>query len=177
VKNASWLMTAVMLSIAAGCGGDPASPGPDASSDVIVYVVRHAETGSTAADPSLDATGQARAAALAARLDGAGITAAFASQYKRTRETAMPTAAAAGIAVTVVPATATNTATYGAELVTAVRDSGAHAALIVGHSNTVPDTVEAFTGATVTAIEETEFDRIFTITLATDGPHLEEGHY
>jgi phosphohistidine phosphatase SixA len=102
-----------------------------------------AETGSTATDPSLDADGQARAQALATRLADADIALALSSQYKRTQETAMPTAAAAGITVTALPVTGASSATYGNELVTAVQNSGARVALIVGHSNTVPDTVKA----------------------------------
>src|SRR5690242_10314535 len=100
------------LSLAA-CGGDDGGAPKDASNDVVVYVVRHAEVGSTATDPSLDATGQARAQALATRLGGAGITSVFASQYKRTQETAMPTAMAAGVQVTVKPVSGANAATYG----------------------------------------------------------------
>ncbi|HTL37631.1 MAG TPA: histidine phosphatase family protein [Kofleriaceae bacterium] len=166
----------LLASVIVGCGDDTSSA-PDAKPDVVVYVVRHAETGSTATDPSLDGTGQARAQALATRLVGAHITAAFASQYKRTQETAMPAAAAEGLTVTAMPVTSANAATYGGELVTAVMTSNAHAALIVGHSNTVPDTVKAFTGVVVTPIAESEYDRFYTITVSSDGSHLDEARY
>ena len=167
----------LVLAIATAACGDDTSSVPDAKQDVIVYVVRHAETGSTATDPSLDTTGQARAQALATRLVGAHITLALASQYKRTQETAMPAAAAEGLSVTAMPVTSANAATYGTELVSAVMTSNAHAALIVGHSNTVPDTVKAFTGVTVTPIAESEFDRFYTITLTSNGPQLDEARY
>jgi phosphohistidine phosphatase SixA len=178
--NCSRLAATLVLAlvVAVGCGGDDGPPAmPDANTDVVVYVVRHAETGSTATDPPLDATGQARAQALATRLADAGIGAAFSSQYARTRETALPTATAAGITVTALPVTSANAATYGMQLVTAVSDANVRAALIAGHSNTVPDTVKAFTGMTIAPIAESEFDRIYTITLATDGAHLEEARY
>jgi broad specificity phosphatase PhoE len=165
-----------LVAMLVGCHDDNV-PTPDSRDDVVVYVVRHAETGSTATDPSLDAAGQARAQALATRLADARITAAFSSQYNRTQETATPTATAAGITVTTVPVTSTNAATYGAELMSAVMTSGSHAVLIVGHSNTVPDTVKAFTGVTVAPIAETEFDRLYTITLTAEGPHLDEARY
>ena len=169
---------AVLVAMLGGCGDDgPAPKDAPAPAPVKVYVVRHAETGSTATDPSLDAAGQARAQALATRLADAGIEAAYASQYKRTQETAMPAAVAAGISVTVVPVTGANAATYGNELVTAVNSSGAGAALIVGHSNTVPDTVKAFTGVVITPIGESEYDRFYTITLATGGATLDESTY
>jgi hypothetical protein len=58
-----------------------------------------------------------------------------------------------------------NELTYGEQLEATVRASGVGAALIVGHSNTVPQTVKAFTGTDVDPIEETEFDRLFTITV------------
>jgi len=168
----------LVLLVAVGCGGDDATPPMiDANTDVKVYVVRHAETGSTATDPSLDATGQARAQALATLLADKSIGAAFSSQYARTRETATPTATAAGITVTALSVTSANAATYGMQLVTAVEDAKVQGALIVGHSNTVPDTVKAFTGMTVSPISEAEFDRLYTITIATDGAHLEEGRY
>jgi phosphohistidine phosphatase SixA len=173
----------VLLVMLTACGGDDQPAQLDAPAQIdgtatqVVYVVRHAETGSTATDPSLDATGQARARALATRLAGAGIATAYARQYKRTQETAMPAAATAGITVTVMPVTTTNVATYGTELANAVKTSGTSAALIVGHSNTVPATVKALTNITINPITETEYDRIYTITLASDGPHLDEARY
>lgn len=171
---------AVLAAMLAACGGDDEPPvykDAPPPAPVKVYVVRHAETGSTATDPSLDAAGQARAQALATKLADAGIEAAFSSQYKRTQETAVPTATAAGITVTVRSVSGANAATYGTELVTAVNSSGAGAALIVGHSNTVPDTVKAFTGVVIAPIGESEYDRLYTITLATGGATLDESTY
>jgi phosphohistidine phosphatase SixA len=169
----------VLAVLVAACGGDDGPPvQKDAAvRDPVVFVVRHAETGSTAADPSLDATGQAHAQALATKLAAEGITLVLSSQYKRTQETGQPTAVAAGLTVTVKPVTGTNAATYANELKAAVGDTPGTAALIVGHSNTVPDTVKAFTGMDVTPIAETEYNRFYTITLASDGAHLEAATY
>jgi len=170
VKSA--LVTLVLL---AACGGDDGTPMADAAPDPrVVYVVRHAETGSTATDPPLNSTGQARAAALATMIGDKGIELVIASQYMRTQMTAMPTATAAGITVTVH---AVNGASYGMELATQVRTTMPHAALIVGHSNTVPDTVLALTGTPVTAINETEYDRLYTITLTETGGTAVETRY
>ena len=170
-------MRRALLSITAlgACSSAPASP--DAASDVVIHVVRLAETGSTATDPPLDATGQARADTLASLLAPANVTAILTSQFRRTQDTAMPTAVDAGITVSVIEITASNGTTYGNVLATAVRDSTATSLLIVGHSKTVPDTVKALAGTDVPPISETEFDRIYTITLAADGPHLVEGTY
>ncbi len=172
----------LVVALIYGCGGGDDDPSTDAavdaiSTDRVVYVVRHAETGSTATDPPLDAAGMARAMKLAMRLQNAGIAKIYASQYHRTRDTGMPVAVAAGITVEVRMVDASNSATYGAELNTAARDAMVPAVLIVGHSNTVPDTVKAISGVTVPAIAETEYDRLYTITLAADGPHLVSGTY
>jgi phosphohistidine phosphatase SixA len=172
--RAPWIVLAALVT---ACSGDDGPAPPDAAVPPTVYIVRHAETGSTATDPSLNTTGQARAQALATRLAQANITAVYASQYLRTRETAQPTADAAGVTVTVSMVTGSNAATYGAELAAAVRNTMATSTLIVGHSNTVPDTVKAFTGVTVPAIAETEYDRIYTVTLAADGAQLDAATY
>ena len=51
------------------------------------------------------------------------------------------------------------------------------AVLIVGHSNTVPATVQALSGTTVPPIAETEYDRLYTVTLDAAGAHLEMTTY
>lgn len=167
-------MRALILIAVAACGGgsSPDDPTPDSTvlpdtgeaAPVTVFVVRHAETGSTATDPPLDATGQARAQALATLLEDRNVKLVLASQFMRTQLTGKPTADAAGITVTVQDV-GNNALTYGEQLEASVRASGVGAALIVGHSNTVPQTVKAFTGMDVDPIEETEFDRLFTITV------------
>ncbi|MCX5742924.1 MAG: histidine phosphatase family protein, partial [Proteobacteria bacterium] len=118
--------------------------------------------------------GLARAARLATLLADAHIGAVYTSQYVRTHDTGVPTADAAAIAITTRPV---DGVADGMELVAAVAAGGAHAVLIVGHSNTVPETVLAFTGTTVAPIAETEYDRLYTITLAPDGPHVVAGTY
>ncbi len=162
------------LLCACGGGGDDA-PAVDApAATTTVYVVRHAETGSTATDPPLDATGQARAQALATLLADAGIELVIASQFMRTQQTGEPTATAAGLTVAVHAVAGVG---YGSELATQVKTSAPHAALIVGHSNTVPETVQAFTGVAVDPITETEFDRLYTITVTATGATAIESTY
>jgi phosphohistidine phosphatase SixA len=163
----------IVMWLALGACSNGTPPAPDAPADAVVHVVRHAETGSTATDPPLDATGQARAQSLATLLAPANVTAAFTSQFRRTQETAMPTALAGGFDITVVDVAGAN---YGTVLANAVRDSMATSVLIVGHSDTVPDTVKALSGEDVPPISETEFDRIYTITLS-DPPVLVEDTY
>lgn len=142
-----------------------------AAEATVVVVVRHAEKASDdPRDPTLSADGQARAQALAATLAGAGLDAAYSTQFKRTQLTATPAAEAAGIAVQVRPIGAENAASYDADLARDLRALPAGStALVVGHSNTVPGLVKAITGADVAEMAETEFDRYTVILLPGDG--------
>ena len=76
-----------------------------ASAQPVVVIVRHGEkvtNGGT--DPDLSSAGRARADALARILKDSGITAIFTTEFKRTQETAAPTATSAHVAPTVVVA-------------------------------------------------------------------------
>ncbi|CAN5166706.1 hypothetical protein BH11MYX1_BH11MYX1_55170 [soil metagenome] len=56
------------------------------------------------------------------------------------------------------------------QLATLVRAATpSRAILVVGHSNTVPETVKALSGTTIAPIAETEYDRLYTVTLGDDG--------
>ena len=63
-------------------------------------VVRHAEKVDDGNDPSLAPAGQARAQALAHRLRGDLLGGVYATGYRRTQETAQPTARSHGMPVT-----------------------------------------------------------------------------
>jgi broad specificity phosphatase PhoE len=142
-----------------------------AADATVVVIVRHAEKATDdPRDPTLSAEGQARAEALAATLAGAGLDAAYATQYRRTRLTAGPAAAAAGIEVQVRPIDATTMPTYEADLVRDLRAlPPGSTALVVGHSNTVPALVEALSGQDAADMPETEFDRYTVILLPASG--------
>ena len=78
----------------------------------VIVVVRHAErsdagSGGMAADPELSAAGQARAKALAAMLKDEKLTAIDPTEYKRTQQTAAPTASAQGLTTTTIEASDT----------------------------------------------------------------------
>ena len=66
--------------------------------------MRHAERLDDTTDAPLSADGAARAARLGRMLRDAGITAVFATQYRRTIDTARPLADALGLPVTSVTA-------------------------------------------------------------------------
>lgn len=149
----------------------PALAVDDVADATVVVVVRHAEKGNDdPRDPALSPDGEARAKALAATLAGAGLDAVYATQYRRTRQTAAPAADAAGLPVQVRPIDADNAAGYGASLLREIRALPAGSTvLVVGHSNTVPLLVEAFAGTAGPAMPESEFDRYTVVVLPADG--------
>jgi phosphohistidine phosphatase SixA len=130
-----------------------------------IFVVRHAEradsnTGAPAmmgTDPDLSEAGRARAASLATVLKDAHISAIFVTEFKRTQQTAAPLAKALGITPTVL------SSKDMAELTARLKKAYGNA-LVVGHSNTVPDVVAALGVATPVSVSDTEFDQLFIVT-------------
>lgn len=142
-----------------------------ASNDTTIIVVRHAEKAQDdPKDPTLSAAGNARAQALVKVLADHPLSAGYATQYRRTQLTAEPALRAHDLNVQVRPVSADNAETYGEDLARLIR--GKHrgqTVLVVGHSNTVPGIVSALSGVAITPIEESEFDRIYVITLPHRG--------
>lgn len=128
-----------------------------------IILVRHAERADAGAgapamgaDPSLSAAGHARAAALAEVLKDLGVTNIFVTEYKRTQETAGPLAKALNLSPTIVAAKDTE------RLVEHVRQSTG-AVLVVGHSNTVPDIIEALGVTAPVVIGDDDYDNLFIV--------------
>jgi phosphohistidine phosphatase SixA len=134
--------------------------------------VRHAEKSTDdPRDPSLSAVGQERARALSAALKNSGVSDIYVTQYKRTRQTAEPLAQQFGIPITERPINATNSATYARDLAQEIfTRSAGKSVLVVGHSNTVPDIVQALSGSSVPAITDAEYDHIFIVVIPQSGP-------
>jgi len=137
-----------------------------------VFVVRHAERadsgGMTAADPDLSAAGRARAESLANVLKDAGIVVVFATEFKRTQQTAAPVAKATGLSVTTAP-------TETAALVEIVKATIGNV-LVVGHSNTVPELIKALGVTTPVTVGDTEYDNLFIVRTG-DKPSVIRLHY
>ncbi len=146
-----------LLMLIVGCS----SADTRTSSPVLtIVVVRHAEKGSDdARDPSLSEAGHARAHHLAVAMSRTPPDAVYASQFRRTLQTAQPSALAFGLPVL----------RYEAQLPAAALAGqlrGAHAGgaiLIVGHSNTVPDIVAALSGKNVPPMPEEEYGVLYRI--------------
>lgn len=135
--------------------------------DTVVYIVRHAEkiTGENAGrDPALTDAGQNRALVLAEILRSKNISHVYSSNYTRTRNTAAPTAKNAGVPVIIY-----DPRDLSALAMRIKQQAGRY--LVVGHSNTIRETVQAL-GATITDLpvtEKSEYDRLYRVTLSQDG--------
>jgi len=149
----AWLIGT--LALLAACA-TPAATGESAPRDI--YVVRHLNTPAGEADPDLLPEGR-RAADLLARWFGAGRpapAAIYVSDYKRSRQTAAPLAARLGLTPIVYDPRDTSA------LIARVR-AGPLPALIVGHSNTVPDIVAALGGERPGPLVHEDFGDIWRV--------------
>ena len=137
-----------------------------------ILVVRHAEkVAGTDRDPSISEAGQRRARALVDVAGDARVAAVYTSQTKRTRETAQPLADRSGVPVTVVEAGGGDGRQKAAELASRILSKHrGETVLVVGHSNTVPQIVEALSGTQVPAIEDHEYDHLFVVVVPATGP-------
>jgi len=138
---------------------------PSQPASASVFVVRHAEKADPAdPDTPLSTAGEARAIALAGALKSRGVNAVYATEFKRTQQTAAPVAQTAGVEVVVV-----NNSDRTLLLERARAVAMGSAVLIVGHSNTVPDIVRELSGETVDGINENEFDNLYEVVYEADG--------
>ncbi len=142
-----------------------------AAAQSTIFIVRHAEKNENAGnDPDLSDAGRARAEALADVLKDARITAIYATEFKRTQETAEPLAKKLGLEVTKLPAKET------AALVAKLRDLHGGNALVVGHSNTVPQLIKSLGFEAPIKIAEADYDNLFVLAL-DEKPRLIQLHY
>lgn len=150
----------VMLSGVAAC----AAPEEQAELDgTTIYLVRHAEKVLDVSNPPLTEDGQARAALLAEHSALSKISRIHSTDYVRTRQTAAPIAEALDIDVEIYdPSDLTG---FAAQLIEQGGES-----LVVGHSNTTPQLVEALGGEPGTEIDEAaEYDRLYIVEINADG--------
>lgn len=121
------------------------------------YLVRHAEkVCEDCTTCGLSQEGNMRAAALANYLSDKGIDMIFASQCLRTSSTAQPTADRLGKPVSVYNTEQLDT------FITTLKSFNNKDVLIVGHSNQIPNMVQALSGKRV-FISDSDFDNIYVI--------------
>ena len=136
----------------------------------VIFIVRNAEKASGVGnDPDLSLEGQKRADASAHILKDSEIRSVFVTEFKRTQETAAPTARAAHVSPTVIP---TNDIRALAEKLRALNGN----ALVVGHGNTIPDLLKALGIAASVSIPDDDYTEIFVVMIG-DAPQLLRLHY
>lgn len=136
----------------------PGYTGRPADAPVVVWLVRHAEKSviQLGEDPPLSPAGEQRARELVHVLADAGITRVFVTHFRRARDTAQPLARLLGDSLEVVDDTPALVRRLQA-LPAGTR------ALVVGHSDTVPELVAALTGVSPPAFATGEWDRLYEV--------------
>jgi broad specificity phosphatase PhoE len=156
------VLTAIMV---CSCASTDAGRARDLDETIFV-IVRHAEKATDdPKDPALSDAGHARAAQLAERLKNQRLGAIYATRYRRTQQTASPTAAANNLDVQTYDA-AMPAADFALRL---RRKHTADTVLVIGHSNTVSLIAGALCACTVSPLREDEYDRWITIRIDRNG--------
>ena len=148
---------------------------PASAAEKTVILVRHAEKASeTERDPDLSLRGRDRALKLTEFLRGQHIDAIFVTDLVRTQQTAAALANTRKLIPTVLKAGDTKGTAHKIQAL----PPGA-VALVVGHSNTVPEIARALGVTKNVDIDDSEYDRVFVVVLGKDGsaPTLLEFRY
>lgn len=134
----------------------------DASHSYALYLIRHAEKqldGSS--DPGLTEAGKHRSEQLAKWFQDKDIEDIWSSDYRRTRDTANPLLIQSGLELSL----------YDPDVQTVLVKhllDRQHNALVMGHSNTIPELARLLCQCAITAMDESEHDRMIVISV-TDG--------
>lgn len=148
-----WL---AVLSIAARAA-EPFEP-------IRVVLVRHAEKAKVPeGNVTLKPAGWERAGVLAEMLSEAGVTALYASEWRRTKLTLLPLSERLGLPVREI------SAKDPTGLVKAVLSHPGGLVVVAAHSDTLPALVEALGGGTVAPIDEGDYDNLFVLTIYAPG--------
>lgn len=142
-----------------------------------IFIVRHAEkdiSDPKNQDPELSAEGRERAEALAGKLKQIKLDAVYATKYKRTGETAYSSAKNSNVEVQ----------TYDAQDFRGIAElvktkHKGQKVLIIGHSNTVLELLEAF-GASrpIVSLSDDDYDFFFELRIGSNGKTvLKAKHY
>src|SRR5690606_37598133 len=159
----SWGARALLLLAACLCTVATPEQGAAQAEAVVIYAVRHVERAEDGtSDPPISAAGEERARLLARMLTDAGITGIHTTDYRRTRSTVEPLAAAEDVAVGVYDPRKLS------ELADSLRSMGGRH-VVVGLSNTTGELVAALGGDGHGPIHEMEYDRLYIVTVTPSG--------
>lgn len=121
-----------------------------------LILVRHAEKTSAGFDPGLTQFGQLRAEFFAHWLENRNIQKIWSSDFKRTRDSAVPLAQKLGIEIFYYDPRKQQD--FVEKLTNAEEN-----ALVVGHSNTIPELASLLCHCEVEIMEDTQYERAFQI--------------
>jgi broad specificity phosphatase PhoE len=159
-----WLAAGLFAALLASVTGGATAGGKDAGSATITtttfLLVRHAEKATDdPRDPALTPAGLQRAERLARLLADRPLTAVYTTDYRRTRQTAQPTAASHGLDVTIYDAGQPPN-----EFAQTLRQRHAgETILVVGHSNTVPGILSQLCECMGHPLEDDDYGDLFEI--------------
>jgi broad specificity phosphatase PhoE len=160
------VLTIAALALASGAIAETSSTAPRDTALTTILVVRHAEKDTLllGSDPPLSGGGFKRARELARVLGDAGIQGIYVTEFLRNRQTALPLATALAESLRVL---------HGRDFAAQARllreRHRGGTALVVGHSDTVPQLVEALSGTRVRDFRGGEWDPIYVVTLGPGG--------
>ena len=151
-----------------------------------IFLIRHAEKeDEPRQDPPLKPEGVARSQELVRMLSGAGVKTIVTSQFLRTKKTAEPLATKLGLTATAIslklnPSNPREIAEESTkEVVDKILDKPGENALVIGHSNSIPDVIKMLGGDVVPVIDEKKFNDLFVVTVYAKGKakvaHLKYG--
>ena len=149
----------------------------NAQKPTIIYLVRHAEkvtTDPANKDPLLTEKGQKRSLALSKKLKNQSLSSVYCTDYQRIKLTATPIAEKQNLTLQIY-----NPKSLKAFAEKVMQDNNGKKVLIVGHSNTVLETIEALGGKRpIATISDNEYDYFFTVKIFAEGlVKVEFGHY
>jgi broad specificity phosphatase PhoE len=128
-------------------------------------LIRHADIPENGGDdPSLSHAGVHRAEALAALLRDAAVGTIFATDTRRSQQTAGPLAATLGITPKIFVIDPSDIPAHINDVVAKLRDlPAATTALVIGHSNTLPGIIDGLDDLSIPEIQHDEFDHLFVL--------------
>ena len=134
------------------------------SAQKAILLVRHGDKMDNSSDAELSDAGRARATHLAGLLRDSGITTIYTTDFKRTRDTAKPLAEALKISPVIV-------SREPQAVVDRLRLlSAGDAALVVAHSDTLPEILKRLGYPEPVSIADQEYDNLFVVVPMKEGP-------
>ncbi len=126
-------------------------------------------------DLSLSGEGEQRAALLAKTLRKKNIQYIFSTDYKRTKQTAIPTALQQNIPIQLYSPRGDSLHSF----IQRVRNLRKGNVLIVAHSNTIDDLVNALSGKTLIKndLDEAVYNKLFIVVFRKKGINFQEADY